>query len=111
MKSVLTPFAVIAKERRSFCRNRPSASESPRLSKASRVPALAKLYSNDAVKLSDDGRKRFVKEMNEVRLLAGRGMQPAEIAARMKLDERVVRAHLAMGTWLQPPNADQVPAK
>jgi hypothetical protein len=74
-------------------------------------PTVAKLYSKDGVKLSDDGRKRFVKEMNEVRSLAGRGMQPAEIAVQMKLDERVVRAHLAMGTWMQPPNAEQVPAK
>jgi hypothetical protein len=26
----------------------------------------------------------------------------------MKLDERVVRAHLAMGTWLQPPTVEDV---
>lgn len=75
------------------------------------TPNVAKLYSTDGVKLSDAGRKRFVKEMNEVRLLSSRGMEPAQIATQMQLDERVVRAHLAMGSWLQPPMTEETPSK
>jgi len=59
---------------------------------------IAKLYSTDGVKLSKAGRKKFLAEMNEVKRLSAQGMEPPQIAQRMKVDERVVRAHLSMGS-------------
>jgi hypothetical protein len=64
---------------------------------------VAALYSHDGVKLSDTGRKRFAAEMNEVKRLTHEGKTPEQIAQTMKLDEKVVRAHLSMGSWLQQP--------
>jgi hypothetical protein len=72
---------------------------------------VAQLYSTDGVKLSEPGRKKFVTEMNEVKRLSAQGMEAPQIAQQMKLDERVVRAHLSMGAWLQPPLADGQPTK